>query len=80
MKTGDEVVLLYAVIPKEKYDKLSIPDGSFAKAIIAGKVESFVQMSECRNWGMLVATSLQILARKICPDVANSPIIQLDSH
>lgn len=69
---------MYAVIPKEQYHKLSMPNGSFAKAFTIGKIEQLVQMKECKHWGMIMALSLQTLAKKLCPEIADSPIIHLD--
>lgn len=77
MKTGDDCIVMYAVIPKDQYGKVLLPDGSFAKAFQIGKVEQLVQMQECKHWGMLMSVSLQRLAKKLCPEVADSPIIRL---
>lgn len=77
IKAGDDVVVMYAVIPKEQYGKLNMPDGSFAKAFHIGKVEQLVQFQECKHWGMMMTVSLQRLARKLCPEIAESPIIRI---
>lgn len=79
MKTGDKVVVMYAIIPEEQYGKLSMPPGSFAKAFQIGPIEQLVQQQECKHWGMIMAVSLQRLARKLCPEIAESKLIHLNS-
>lgn len=80
LKAKDDVIIVYAVMTKEQWGKVSLPHGSFAKAIEVGAFEQLVQMQECKNWGIVVAMSLHKLAHKLLPEIVNSPIIQLGKH
>lgn len=67
MKTGDHVIVVYAILPADKWDGVKFPKGTYAKAFNAGPIESFGQVQTCREWGALMAASFNKLAKKICP-------------
>ena len=66
-KPGDEVVLLYAVINKNEWDKVKLPDGCHAKAFEVGRIDDLIESQVCRGWGAMCAASMNRLAKKICP-------------
>jgi hypothetical protein len=70
IKTGDEVVMLTAIIKIEDYDKVKIPHGSFAKAWEIGRIEELLDQETCKGWGGMVGIMLARLAVKLCPDAA----------
>lgn len=79
MKTGDAVIVMYAVIPAEKWDDVKLPEGCFAKAFNVGNIEDLVQVHPCKGWGAMMAASINRLAKKICPDRANLLVEGLDA-
>jgi hypothetical protein len=78
MKAGEHAVIMWAVIPKDKYHKVHLPDGCFAKAFHIGEIQQLVQKQECMHWASIMAVALQKLAVKLCPEIAESPIIRID--
>lgn len=69
MKTGTEVVLMYAIIPKADWQKVKLPEGCFAKAMEIGGAEELANMENCKGWGAWIGISLAKLGRKLCPEV-----------
>lgn len=78
IKPDEEVVLVYAVVPKSQYGKVSFPNGCYAKAIDVGPLKGFLDRKECFTWGGFVAEGINRVARTLCPELANSKIIRLD--
>lgn len=74
--TGDEVILVYAVLKRQDWEKVKFPQGCYAKAFETGPIERMVDTQTCKGWGAMMAASINRLAKKLCPDVANSPIIR----
>lgn len=80
MKAGDEIVVLYAVVPKEKYNRVQIPDGSFAKAFQVGPIEEFISKKVCIATGNMLSVALNRLARKHCPELVPTLIEMPEGH
>lgn len=52
IKTGDEVIFIYAIVKADDYGKVSFPANiSFAKAMEIGPVEELTDMENCKGWG-----------------------------
>lgn len=77
IRAEEEVVLMYVIVPKEKYGKVSLPHGCFAKAIEVGKMQGLLDRKECFTWGGFIAEGINRLARKLMPELAESKIIKL---
>jgi hypothetical protein len=75
LKTGDEVILLYVVLPREDWEKVKLPQGCHAKAFETGPIERMVDVQTCKGWGAMMAASINRLAKKISPEIANSLIV-----
>ncbi len=71
MKPGDEIVFIYAAVPKSEMHKVRLPEGSYGKAINI-VVDDYVSKTECMKVGSIVSAALNRLATKVCP----SPIIR----
>lgn len=67
MESGEETVLLYAVMRKSEWNKVKLPEGCYAKAFEAGPIESLCDVQTCKGWGALMAASVNRLAKKLCP-------------
>lgn len=77
MKPDTDVVIFYGMVPKEKWSSVTMPDGTFSKAFVMGRADQICDMKECKHWGMAFSTSLHILAKKLFPEIMNSPIIRI---
>jgi plasmid rolling circle replication initiator protein Rep len=80
MKTGDEVILAFAVIKKDDWHKVSFPNGAFAKAWEVGTIEEMLDQQKCKGWGAMVAISICRLANKLCPVAANLMKVKRDAE
>lgn len=63
----EEVVFFYGIVPKDKWDKVSLPHGSFAKALEIGEAQEICDMEKCRSWGAMAGISLARLGRALFP-------------
>lgn len=77
IKPDEEVVFMYVVVSKDKYGKVSLPHGSYAKAIEIGQFKELLDRKECFTWAGFAAESLHKLARTIMPELAESKLIKL---
>lgn len=70
IKTGDEVIFIYAIVKADDYGKVSFPaNASFAKAMEIGPVEELTDMENCKGWGAMTGIALAKLGRKLCPEI-----------
>lgn len=70
MKSSDECVFIYAIVKKEDYDKVKLPQGaSFAKALEIGPASELCNMESCRGWGAMAGIALAKLGLKLFPEV-----------
>ena len=77
IKADEEVIFMYVILPKDKYGKVSLPHGSYAKAIEVGRLKDLLDRKECFTWAGFMAESINRLARKLLPELAESKIIKL---
>lgn len=69
IKIGDEIVLVYALVKRADYDKVRLPDGSIAKAIEIGPIETLCDHSRCKGWAAIIGVSLARAANKVVGEV-----------
>lgn len=77
MKTGDEVVIVYAAVPVDMWGDVKFPEGSYVKAFSGGKVEEYIEFRKCGHIGQMIAYALHALAKRVCPEVEESKILRL---
>ncbi len=70
MNPGDKVIVMYCVLPADKWDGVKLPQGSFAKAFDVGTIDDLTEVQACKGWGAMMAASINRLAKKLCPDRA----------
>jgi hypothetical protein len=69
IKQDEEVVLVYAIVRREDYNKVLIPPGSFAKAMEIGPASDLCDMANCKGWGGIVGIALSRVAKKNFPEI-----------
>lgn len=72
IKADEEVVFMYAVVPKELYGKVNLPHGCYAKAIEIGPFKGLLDRKECFVWGGFAAEGINRVARKLMPELAEA--------
>lgn len=77
IEANDDVVVLFAVIPKDDLKKCDLPKTGFYKAWEVGELKTLVDVRTCKGWGAMIAAALNRLSRKLCPEISESPIIKL---
>ncbi len=69
IRHDSEVVFVFAVIRKEDYSKLKIPDGSMAKALEIGEATELCDMEKCKGWGGIAGIGLARLGKRMFPEI-----------
>jgi len=69
MKQGDEVVVVYATVPKKDFGDVKFPPGSFVKCYDAGLIDDFIHPKKCAYIGQIVSLAMNALAKKACPNL-----------
>jgi hypothetical protein len=73
MRTGDDVVFIWALVRREDEKKVGFPKGSLANGI-NGKIEDFLDEQRCKRAGSMAAAALKRAAEKSCPELKSNLI------
>ena len=77
MGPKEEVVIVWAVMPKEAYSKFVLPKGCYGQAVSIGEADQLIDQKECKSWGGTIAMSLYAWAKKMFPESEKSNLILL---
>ena len=69
INSDTEVIFIYAVVPKDQYDKVKLPEGSHAKAMEIGEARDLCDMEACKGWGAITGIALSKLGLRLFPEI-----------
>ena len=75
INADEEVVLMWVIVPQDKYDQIKLSDRCYAKSVSVGKMGDLTRRMYCAHWGLTIAKSIERLAGFCCPELVDRKII-----